>query len=82
MGRAFEALSAAARRDEIDASVKRIEETLALRRGELRVILDNQDLEAVAETAARLNRWEFLLTVAPVSVTGGTGFPANPLAIF
>ena len=45
-------------------------------------ILDNQDLEAVAQTAARLNRWEFLLTVAPVPVTGGTGFPANALAIF
>jgi kynurenine formamidase len=45
-------------------------------------ILDNQDLEAVAETAARLNRWEFLLSVAPVPVTGGTGFPANALAIF
>jgi kynurenine formamidase len=45
-------------------------------------ILDNQDLEAVAETAARLKRWEFLLTVAPVPVTGGTGFPVNALAIF
>ena len=45
-------------------------------------ILDNQDLEAVGETAARLKRWEFLLTVAPVPVTGGTGFPANALAIF
>jgi kynurenine formamidase len=45
-------------------------------------ILDNMDLEAVAETAARLNRWEFLLMVAPVPVTGGTGFPVNPLAIF
>ena len=29
-------------------------------------LLDNQDLETVAETAARLNRWEFMLTVAPV----------------
>ena len=45
-------------------------------------ILDNQDLEAVADTAARLKRWEFLLSVAPVPVTGGTGFPANALAIF
>ena len=45
-------------------------------------ILDNMDLEAVGEMAARLNRWEFLLTVAPVPVTGGTGFPANPLAVF
>ena len=45
-------------------------------------IFDNQDLEAVAETAARLNRWEFMLSVAPVPVTGGTGFPVNALAIF
>jgi kynurenine formamidase len=45
-------------------------------------ILDNQDLETLAETAARLKRWEFLLSVAPVPVTGGTGFPVNPLAIF
>ena len=28
-------------------------------------LLDNQDLEALGETAARLNRWEFLLTVIP-----------------
>jgi hypothetical protein len=45
-------------------------------------ILDNQDLEALSETAARLNRWEFLLTARPVPVTGGTGFPINALAIF
>ncbi|HEX4346038.1 MAG TPA: cyclase family protein [Vicinamibacterales bacterium] len=45
-------------------------------------ILDNQDLEAVAETAAKLNRWEFLMTVGPVPVIGGTGFPVNALAIF
>jgi len=45
-------------------------------------ILDNQDLEPVAETAARLKRWEFLLTAAPVPVLGGTGFPVNALAIF
>ena len=45
-------------------------------------LLDNQDLESVAETAARLNRWEFMLTIAPVPVTGGTGFPLNALAVF
>ena len=45
-------------------------------------ILDNQDLEEVSATAARLHRWEFLLTVAPVPVSGGTGFPVNALAIF
>jgi kynurenine formamidase len=45
-------------------------------------LLDNQDLEALAETAARLNRWEFMISVAPVPVTGGTGFPVNALATF
>ena len=45
-------------------------------------LFDNQDLEAVAATAAKLNRWEFMLTVAPVPVTGGTGSPVNALATF
>jgi len=45
-------------------------------------IFDNLDLEAVAETAERLNRWEFLLVAAPIPNPGGTGSPLNPLAIF
>lgn len=45
-------------------------------------LLDNQDLEALGTTAARLNRWEFMLTIAPVPVTGGTGFPLNAIAMF
>jgi kynurenine formamidase len=45
-------------------------------------LLDNQDLEAVAATAAKLNRWEFMVTIAPMPVTGGTGFPVNTLAMF
>jgi len=45
-------------------------------------LLDNQDLEALSTTAAKLNRWEFMLTIAPVPVTGGTGFPLNALATF
>ena len=45
-------------------------------------IFDNLDLEAVAEEAARQNRWEFLLTAAPLAVTGGTGSPLNPIATF
>ena len=45
-------------------------------------LLDNQDLEALSATAAKLNRWEFMLTIAPVPVTGGTGFPLNALAVF
>jgi len=45
-------------------------------------LLDNLDLEAVAETSARLKRWEFMLVVAPARVPGGTGSPINPIAMF
>ena len=45
-------------------------------------LLDNCDLEAVAATAARLGRWDFLLTVAPLAIRGGTGSPINPTATF
>ena len=45
-------------------------------------LLDNLDLDAAAETAARLNRWEFMIDVAPLRVRGGTGSPVNPIAIF
>jgi len=45
-------------------------------------ILDNLDLEAAAEVAAEQKRWEFLLTVAPLAVEGGTGSPVNPIAVF
>ena len=45
-------------------------------------LLDNLDLEAAAETAARLGRWEFLLMASPVRVPRGTGSPINPIAVF
>ena len=45
-------------------------------------LLDNQDLEALGETAARLNRWEFMLMINPMPVAGGTGFPLNAIAMF
>ena len=45
-------------------------------------LIDVMDLEAAAETAARLKRWEFLLTASAVPVLGGTGFPLNPIATF
>jgi kynurenine formamidase len=45
-------------------------------------LLDNCDLEAVADAAAARRRWEFLLTVAPLAIPGGTGSPANPIATF
>ena len=45
-------------------------------------LIDNADLDAVAEAAAARNRWEFLFTVAPLPLRGGTGSPVNPIAIF
>ncbi|HEU0179908.1 MAG TPA: cyclase family protein [Blastocatellia bacterium] len=45
-------------------------------------IFDNCDLEALSEAAAKRNRWEFLLTAAPIPLTGGTGSPLNPVATF
>ncbi len=45
-------------------------------------ILDNLDLDAVAEAAAERDRWEFMFVGAPLRVVGGTGSPLNPLAIF
>jgi hypothetical protein len=45
-------------------------------------LFDNLDLEALAETAAKLNRWEFMFTANPVSVQKGTGGAINPIAVF
>jgi len=45
-------------------------------------ILDNCDFERVSEEARARQRWVFLLTVAPLTVGGGTGSPVNPLATF
>jgi kynurenine formamidase len=45
-------------------------------------LLDGVQLDRLAETAARLNRWEFLIVVAPLKVPGSTGSPVNPLAMF
>lgn len=46
------------------------------------IIIDNADLGALAETAARLNRWEFMFSAAPLPVTGATGSPLNAIATF
>ena len=45
-------------------------------------VFDNCDLEALAEAAAARNRWDFLLTVAPLPIRGGTRSPVNPIATF
>ncbi len=45
-------------------------------------IVENLDLEKLVETARRLNRYEFMLSFAPIPVEGGTGSPINPTAVF
>lgn len=45
-------------------------------------ILDNLDLEALGKAAHERGQQEFLLTVAPLAVEGGTGSPVNPIATF
>jgi len=45
-------------------------------------ILDVCDLEPISKSAAQRNRWDFLLTMAPLAVEGGTGSPLNPIATF
>jgi kynurenine formamidase len=45
-------------------------------------LFDNCDLEALAGAAAARNRWEFMLTAAPLPIRGGTGSPLNPIATF
>ena len=45
-------------------------------------ILDNLDMEALSAMAAKLNRYDFMLSASPLAVAGGTGSPLNPIATF
>ena len=45
-------------------------------------ILDNADLDALTEACQERGRWEFMLTINPLRIEGGTGSPANPVAVF
>jgi kynurenine formamidase len=45
-------------------------------------LLDNADLEDLAAACAEEQRWEFLLTLNPLCIRGGTGSPVNPIATF
>lgn len=46
------------------------------------VFLDNVAVEALSEVCRELGRWAFLVTCAPVVLTGATGSAVNPLAVF
>jgi kynurenine formamidase len=45
-------------------------------------LVDNALLEPLAAACAEEGRYEFMLMVLPLVVVGGTGSPANPVALF
>ena len=45
-------------------------------------LLDNALLEPLADACAEEGRYEFMLTVAPLNMPGGTGSAVNPIALF
>ena len=45
-------------------------------------ILDNCDLEELGRATAERKRWDFLLTIAPLRISGATGSAVNPVAVF
>lgn len=45
-------------------------------------LIDNALLEPLAAVCAEEGRYEFLLTIAPLPIVGGTGSPVNPIAMF
>ncbi len=45
-------------------------------------LMDRADFDDLAAAAAERNRWEFMLTIAPLPIPKGTGSPVNPIAVF
>ncbi len=45
-------------------------------------LLDNSLLQPLAEACAEEGRYQFMLTINPLRVIGGTGSPVNPIAVF
>ncbi|WP_410625598.1 cyclase family protein [Amycolatopsis sp. cmx-8-4] len=45
-------------------------------------LIDNPDVTGLATTCRELNRYSFLFVVGAAAITGATGLPVNPLAIF
>jgi kynurenine formamidase len=46
------------------------------------ILLDIPALEPLRDLCEELDRTEFLLTMAPLRLKGGTGCPVNPIALF
>ena len=45
-------------------------------------LIDNLDLETLAQACAEEGRWEFLIAIAPLVLFRGTASPVNPIATF
>jgi len=45
-------------------------------------LIDNGNLEELAQACAKYRRWQFMLTVAPLVLERVTGSPVNPIAVF
>jgi kynurenine formamidase len=45
-------------------------------------VIDHCSLEELSRVCAAENRYDFVLSVGPLYVQGGTGSPVNPIAIF
>jgi len=45
-------------------------------------LIDNMNLEELAQACAARRRWEFMLTIAPLRLQNTTGSPVNPIALF
>jgi kynurenine formamidase len=45
-------------------------------------LIDNAELEPLAEQCARVARYEFMFSLLPLILERGTGSPANPIALF
>lgn len=44
-------------------------------------LLDNANFDSLGDACAAAGRYEFMLTIAPLVVLGGTGSPVNPIAV-
>jgi len=44
-------------------------------------LVDNAQLDDLSDACALINRWEFMLTLAPLRLVGGTASPVNPIAL-
>jgi kynurenine formamidase len=45
-------------------------------------LIDNANLEELAEACASRRRWAFMLAIAPLRLPNSTGSPVNPIALF